>query len=67
MGIAGNHPFIDGNKRAAFMALGLFLDDNALQLVATREDATEIMLGVAAGSVDIDQLTTWLRQRAEQA
>jgi death-on-curing protein len=66
-GISSNHAFIDGNKRAAFMALGLFLDDNGLMLTATLEDATEEMLAVAAGRVSIVQLTEWLRSRVAGA
>lgn len=61
--IASNHPFIDGNKRAAFMALGLFLDDNGLSLIADPDDATDAMMGVARGEIDISQLTGWLRSR----
>lgn len=61
--ISSNHPFVDGNKRAAFMALGLFLDDNGLQLIAERGDATQTMLAVAAGELDIPALTDWLRPR----
>ena len=61
--ISGNHPFIDGNKRAAFMALGLFLDDNGLELIADGDDATQAMLAVAAGELEIPALTEWLRTR----
>jgi death-on-curing protein len=61
--ISGNHPFVDGNKRAAFMALGLFLDDNGLELIADGDDATHTMLAVAAGELDIPALTAWLRTR----
>lgn len=61
--ISSNHPFVDGNKRAAFMALGLFLDDNGLQLIAEGGDATQTMLAVAAGELDIPALTDWLRPR----
>jgi death-on-curing protein len=61
--IASNHPFVDGNKRAAFMALGLFLDDNGLRLTADPDDATDAMMGVARGEIDISQLTDWLRTR----
>jgi death-on-curing protein len=61
--IASNHPFVDGNKRAAFMALGLFLDDNGLKLIADPADATDAMMGVARGEIDISQLTDWLRSR----
>lgn len=59
--ISGNHPFVDGNKRAAFMALGLFLDDNGLELTAEGDEATQTMLAVAAGELDIPTLTEWLR------
>lgn len=61
--IASNHPFIDGNKRSAFMALGLFLEENGLTLTATDDDATEAMLGVARGEVSIETLSEWLRPR----
>lgn len=58
--IAKNHPFTDGNKRAAFMALGLFLDDNGLALSADQDDAAQVMLGVAAGEIGIEGLSAWL-------
>ena len=61
VGVAKNHPFIDGNKRAAFACMGLFLLDNGLSLEATDEDATLAMRKVAAGEMDIDALAAWLR------
>lgn len=61
--ISSNHPFVDGNKRAAFMALGLFLDDNGLSLIAAPDDATHAMLLVASGKMNIEELTVWLRPR----
>lgn len=61
VGIAMNHPFVDGNKRVAFMALGQFLLDNRVILTASDEEATEVMLSVAQGQTDIEALTTWLR------
>jgi death-on-curing protein len=65
--ISGNHPFIDGNKRPAFMALGMFLDDHDLELTASDEDATAIMMGVAEGQVGVDSLVEWLRPRVARA
>ncbi len=65
--IASNHPFIDGNKRAAFMALGMFLEDNGLWLAAEPDDATTIMFAVAAGEIGIAGLTDWLRPRVVDA
>ena len=61
--IASNHPFIDGNKRSAFMALGLFLEANGFQLVAEPNEATDAMMAVARGETSIGALTVWLRTR----
>ncbi|WP_312160141.1 type II toxin-antitoxin system death-on-curing family toxin [Phenylobacterium sp.] len=63
VGVAANHPFADGNKRAAFLAGGLFLLLNGLQLVAEHADAALTVLGVAAGNRDVDQLADWMRAR----
>ena len=63
VGVAANHPFVDGNKRAAFLAGGLFLLLNGLQLIAEQADAALTVLGVAAGSRDVDQLADWMRAR----
>jgi death-on-curing protein len=61
VGLAKNHPFVDGNKRAAFLAVGLFLYFNGYKLTATQADATLTMLGVADGTVDEAKLAAWLR------
>ena len=60
-GIARNHPFVDGNKRAAFGAMIVFLGLNEIDLDVPPEDATAIILEVAAGEIDEDGLTRWLR------
>lgn len=61
VGLAKNHPFVDGNKRAAFLAVGLFLALNGRRLVATQADATLTMLAVAAGQMDEAAFARWLR------
>ena len=61
-GIARNHPFVDGNKRTAFVAVELFLDLNGLELVAGDADCVLTMLAVAAGQMDETALARWLRQ-----
>ena len=63
-GLAKNHPFVDGNKRAAFLSIGLFLAINGLRLVATQADATLTMLAVAAGEVDEAALGDWIRRNS---
>lgn len=62
-GLAQNHPFVDGNKRAAFLAVGLFLALNGQRLVTTQADATLTMLALAAGEIDEPTFAAWLRTR----
>lgn len=61
VGIAKNHPFADGNKRAAFLALGLFLGLNGKRLVVDKAEATRIMLAVAAGELSEADLAGWIK------
>jgi len=63
VGLAKNHAFDDGNKRAAFLAVGLFLAVNGYRLVATQADATLTMLAVAAGDLDEGAFADWIRER----
>ena len=62
-GIARNHPFVDGNKRTAFVALEVFLDLNGLELDATDEDCVLATLRLAAGQLDEAALAEWIRDR----
>lgn len=61
VGLAKNHPFVDGNKRVAFLATGLFLMLNGHRLVATQAEATLTMLAVAVGTLDEGAFATWIR------
>lgn len=61
MGVAKNHPFIDGNKRAALLAAGLFLELNGRALIARHADVTRTFLSVAAGEMDEVALADWIR------
>jgi death-on-curing protein len=61
IGLAKNHAFVDGNKRAAFLALGMFLALNGQRLQATQLDATLTMLAVAAGEISEKVLSQWIR------
>ena len=66
-GIARNHPFVDGNKRAAFGSMIVFLGLNGIDLDVPPEDATAIILEVAAGEIDEDGLARWLRDNWPKA
>ncbi len=61
VGLAKNHPFVDGNKRAAFLAVGVFLALNGQRLVATQAEATLTMLGVASGELEEAVFAAWIR------
>ena len=61
-GLAKNHPFVDGNKRAAFAALGLFLLKNGTSLETTEAEATLMILRIAASEATEAELATWIAQ-----
>jgi death-on-curing protein len=63
-GIAKNHAFVDGNKRAAFLSIGLFLAINGMRLAADQVDAIRTMLGVAAGEIDESALAAWIAKNS---
>jgi death-on-curing protein len=62
-GIVRNHPFNDGNKRAGFLAVGLFLELNGFSLVADPVEAVQTIMRLAAGRVSEAALADWIRQR----
>ncbi len=56
-----NHPFIDGNKRIGHAAIETFLVLNGHEISAPVDEQERIILGVAAGAVERDKFTEWLR------
>jgi death-on-curing protein len=63
-GIAQSRPFVDGNKRAAFLAAGLFLALNGVRLRAPRAEAIGAVPALAAGELEEAAFAEWLRRRA---
>jgi death on curing protein len=61
-GIAKNHPFVDGNKRAAFAALGLFLLKNGRSLNAPEAEATLTIIRLAASELTEAELSIWIER-----
>lgn len=59
-----NHPFIDGNKRVAFVATGLFLERNGYTFEATQDEVYTFTMGVAEGAIDRVAIAAWLRKHA---
>jgi len=60
-GVARNHPFVDGNKRAAFACLIVFLGLNGVDFLVPEPEATAAILALAAGEVEEEGLTRWIR------
>lgn len=61
-GLATNHPYRDGNKRIAFLAMMIFLGLNGWDLEAPEAEVVSAMLTVAAGRLSESQLAEWLRK-----
>ena len=66
-GIVRNHPFVDGNKRSAFVVGVLFLEMNGHRFTATEEDATQAVLGLASGTIDEASFSRWLRANVNRS
>jgi death-on-curing protein len=60
-GLAKNSAFLDGNKRIAIVAAGVFLERNGMQINATDADLYNFVMGVAAGEIVEDGATRFLR------
>ena len=63
-GLARNHAFIDGNKRAALLSVRAFLFLNGFHFEPDQIDTVTTFEGLAAGTVDPEQLANWIRQNA---
>ncbi len=60
-GVSSNHPFVDGNKRTAYILCQLFLYLNGYRLEALKADKYEVFMGLASGGLSEAELTQWLR------
>ena len=59
-----SHPFVDGNKRAAFAALGITLELNGFTLDVTEREATDVIQTLASGQMTEDALRTWVARNS---
>lgn len=62
VGILRNHPFLDGNKRAAFIALNIFLNLNGLRLKVDPIKAADVFLAAASGEMNEESLVVWVAE-----
>ncbi len=61
-GLVKNHPFVDGNKRTAFVVMAVFLKVNGIDLIVPEAEVVTIMLALAAGEMSEAQLSAWLQK-----
>ena len=66
LGGVKNHPFLDGNKRAGFMAAYIFLGANGLRLLAPEEEVVLYTLGLAAGEIEGADYAAWLSRSCKE-
>jgi death on curing protein len=59
-GLIKNHPYVDGNKRIALVAMAAFLDRNGIELTASNAEAVATIMGLAAGEVSETELAQWI-------
>ena len=59
-----NHPFIDGNKRVAFVLMDIFLQRNGWEIAANEEDAYSLMIDLSSGNVSKTELSSWLKNHS---
>ena len=60
------HPFVDGNKRTAYIATNVFLELNGCTIVATKEEVVGISLKIANGNRGINDITSWLKEHTRK-
>jgi death-on-curing protein len=63
-GVIQNHPFVDGNKRAGFLAAYVFLDLNGWELVASEAEAVSAVMALATGEMDESGFSDWLKDNS---
>jgi death on curing protein len=64
-GLARNHPFVDGNKRTAYVVCRTFLALNGAELLATLEEKYLTILALAEGKLSVEEFAAWLRSRIQ--
>jgi death-on-curing protein len=64
--ICMNHPFVDGNKRVAFILMDIFLQKNGYEIAADEEQVYSIMMALASGKISKTQLSAWLKGQSSK-
>jgi len=65
-GLSSNHPYVDGNKRVAFVAMAVFLGLNGMEFTAEESDVVTMMVALASGALDESTLADWIRSHSAE-
>jgi death on curing protein len=61
-----NHPFVDGNKRTAYVLMRLILLDHGLDIIANQKDKYKMVISASAGEIRFDDIKTWIQTRLQK-
>ncbi len=64
--VCKNHPFIDGNKRVAFVLMDIFLQKNGWEIASPEEETYRMMMDLASGKLSKVQLSSWLKAHSSK-
>lgn len=58
-----NHPFIDGNKRTAYVLMRLILIENGFELIANQEEKYKMVISASSGNIRFEEIKNWIQNR----
>ena len=59
-----NHPFVDGNKRTAYVSAFTILKHNKVKITASQKEVVKLMVSVANENLSVDEISSWLRSHS---
>lgn len=61
-----NHPFVDGNKRTAYVLMRLILLENGLDITADQNEKYEMVISACSGNIRFEEILEWIRTRIKK-
>jgi death-on-curing protein len=61
-----NHPFVDGNKRTAYVLMRLMLMEFGLDIEATQEEKYHFVISAAKGEIKFEEIKSWISQHLKK-